>query len=272
MNTTLFVNAIGLLGPGMPDWNSSLRFLKGEDDLSLDPVIFPKPSLLPPNEARRTTRLIKLVLNVCEQLCSQTDAIYLKVPTIFSSPGIDYDILDTICRTLNTNPENVSPSLFHNSVHNAPAGYWSISLDSHSPYISISASKYSFAMGILEAIASLENYNKTIVLTTFEMFTSLTLHKIVPIDYPFAVSMLLSAKQTKDSIAKLTIQLTNEGPESVGISETFEILRLNNGAARCLPLLCSIASLSLNTSNKSQESISTFSLINQYLTIKSEVV
>ena len=47
-------------------------------------------------------------------------------PTVFTSSSGDGDNVHEICETLAAADRQVSPTRFHNSVHNAPAGYWSI--------------------------------------------------------------------------------------------------------------------------------------------------
>ncbi|MET0042628.1 MAG: beta-ketoacyl synthase chain length factor, partial [Candidatus Thiodiazotropha sp. 6PLUC3] len=53
------------------------------------------------------------------------------VLSVFSSSEGDLDIIDQICLALSQEDRPVSPTQFHNSVHNAPAGYWSIGSGSH---------------------------------------------------------------------------------------------------------------------------------------------
>ena len=66
--------------------------------------------------------------------------------------GGDLAITDYMCETLATDPTAVSPTKFHNSVHNAAAGYWTIAAGAMEPATAISAD---FAMGLLEALAQL---------------------------------------------------------------------------------------------------------------------
>ena len=47
----------------------------------------------------------------------------------------------------------MSPIRFHNSVHNAAAGYWTIGTDCHEPYTALSAFEDTFGEGLLEALS-----------------------------------------------------------------------------------------------------------------------
>ena len=70
---------------------------------------------------------------------------------MFASTHGDLAISDYMCATLGDTPTLISPIKFHNSVHNAAAGYWSIGTGSYAPYTAISAFEYTFGAGLLEA-------------------------------------------------------------------------------------------------------------------------
>jgi hypothetical protein len=46
----------------------------------------------------------------------------------------------------------VSPTLFHNSVHNTPAGYFSIATGIQTASVSLSAGDNTFSAGLIEAL------------------------------------------------------------------------------------------------------------------------
>jgi len=147
LSRKIYVNGISVVASGMEELNKSYEILKGSVDWS--PVELSKmmPSALPANEARRTTTVIRLALKVIESIeySSQTSVVFA------SSEG-DLDITDKICKALATEEKMVSPTLFHNSVHNAPAGYFSIAADMKTPSVSLSAGDNTFSAGLLEAV------------------------------------------------------------------------------------------------------------------------
>ena len=73
--------------------------------------------------------------------------------TVFASSGGDSEVLDKICTALTLPDRPVSPTQFHHSVHNTPAGYWSIATGCTQPSLSLSAYDSSFSAGLLEAAA-----------------------------------------------------------------------------------------------------------------------
>ncbi len=48
------------------------------------------------------------------------------MPAVFACSGGDTDVINRLCSALMLPGCPVSPQQFVNSVHNAPAGYWSI--------------------------------------------------------------------------------------------------------------------------------------------------
>ena len=66
-----------------------------------------------------------------------------------SSDG-DGEIVHRLCTALASPAAEVSPTDFHNSVHNAATGYWSIGAHSSAPSTALCAYDGSFAAGLLE--------------------------------------------------------------------------------------------------------------------------
>ena len=77
----------------------------------------------------------------------------MRSPPYSLHPTETGDITHQICEALARPEREVSPTSFHNSVHNAPAGYWSIATGSRLASTSICAYDVSFAAGLLEAAA-----------------------------------------------------------------------------------------------------------------------
>ena len=53
------------------------------------------------------------------------------LPSVFTSAHGDLAVNDYMSSTLATQPTAISPTRFHNSVHNAAAGYWTIATGCH---------------------------------------------------------------------------------------------------------------------------------------------
>ncbi len=58
---------------------------------------------------------------------------------VFAASGGDGETIHEILAVLATEQREVSPTRFHNSVHNAPSGYWAVATGSRAPSTSLSA-------------------------------------------------------------------------------------------------------------------------------------
>ncbi len=59
---TAWIDGIGLIAPGLPDWPSAAAVLRGEQPYVAAPSVLPVPAWPPPAERRRASRIVKLVL------------------------------------------------------------------------------------------------------------------------------------------------------------------------------------------------------------------
>ena len=57
-----WIDGIGFIAPGMPDWAVARAVLRGEQPYVAAPSVLPVPTLLPSAERRRASRVIKLSL------------------------------------------------------------------------------------------------------------------------------------------------------------------------------------------------------------------
>jgi hypothetical protein len=115
------------------------------------PAARPQPSILPPNERRRAPDTVAVALEVAHAACVKAGRDPARLPTVFASTYGDLAITDYMCSTLASAPTTLSPTRFHNSVHNAAAGYWTIATGCREPYCALGAGVYSFAAGLFTA-------------------------------------------------------------------------------------------------------------------------
>jgi hypothetical protein len=111
----------------------------------------PQPAILPPNERRRAPATVAVALEVAQAACANAGRDPAQLPTVFASTYGDLAITDYMCSTLAKAPTTLSPTRFHNSVHNAAAGYWSIATGCHQSYCALGAGRYTFANGLFAA-------------------------------------------------------------------------------------------------------------------------
>lgn len=232
-----YLNAIGLAAPGLCGWPASTAVLQGQAAYEPTPLEKYKPELLPANERRRATELVRMAFRVGEELMSATSVPMADCASVFASSGGDYPIIDQICRSLCERERLVSPTQFHNSVHNSAAGYWSIATGSRQPSTSLSAYDDSFAVGLLEAMCLCQQEQQPTLLVVYDIQlpSPLSGKRAIPVE--FGVALLLTPSASEHSIARLRLSATSASTVSTQAQPALEALRLANPAARCLPLL-----------------------------------
>lgn len=235
--------SVGLTAPGMPDWASARPVLAGQRARQDGPVEPFQPGFLPSNELRRTTRTIKLALQVAHQAIAGLPTEASELATVLASSCGDSEVTLKICRSLAQADHPVSPIQFHNSVHNAAAGYWTIAWQSNAPSLSLGAFDGTFAAGLMEAYTQVVSEGRTVLLVAYELPPPTPLSEVRPLRGPFGTALLLAPERRKTgpSLGKLTLTPLSEGTETPCREPDLEGWRTGNPAARSLPLLQAVA-------------------------------
>lgn len=164
---TAFVEGIGFWGSGVPSWDAARAFM-ADGTLPETAPRKPQPTLLPPNERRRAPDSVALAIEVAQAACAAAARDPATLPSVFTSTHGDLAITDYMCSTLAEAPLSISPTKFHNSVHNAAAGYWTIGTRCMASATAISGYRASFAQGLLEALALLAEGQEAVLLVAYD--------------------------------------------------------------------------------------------------------
>src|SRR5690242_6613848 len=165
---TAHIQGIGLLGPGLESWASSTAILEGRTLYNRQPTVVPLPEGLPAAERRRVGLVVKLALGVGLQAVSEAGVQPDALPAVFASSGGDGQNCHEICQALANDERLISPTRFHNSVHNAAAGYWSIATRSKAASNALCAFDWSFAAGLLEAVTQVVVDQTRVLLVAYD--------------------------------------------------------------------------------------------------------
>jgi len=230
------IESLALLGPGLPDWESARAVLRGERPYVHAPTAVPVPALLPPNERRRTGLAVKIALAVGAAALAQGARDASRVDTVFASSAADGDTCHAICEQLAGADRLISPTRFHNSVHNAPSGYWSIATRCMAPSTSLCGYDASFGAGLLEACAFLHAHGKPVLLVAYDAPYPEPLLAKRPVRDAFGLALLLAPQAGARALANLELTLAGAAPEALA-EAGLEALRRKIPTARCLPLL-----------------------------------
>jgi len=237
---TAAIDGIGLFGPGLPDWPTGRAILAGRADYV--PHIFPlhAPASLPAAERRRTSKIIKLALTVGLEAAVAAGLEPASLPTVFATSNGDGYNCDEICSALASADRQISPTRFHNSVNNAPAGYWSIAAQAMPPSFVLCAFDASFGAGLLEALAQVAVDGMPTLLIAYDAEYPEPLRSCRPVLDSFGVALLLSPTRSAQTLVEIAVALTDEAADTLA-DERLEQLRRTIPIARSLPLLQAIA-------------------------------
>ncbi len=240
----IYINSLSIAAPGLVGLEQATPVLKGEQ--AWQSVEFPKlaPQLLPANERRRMTNYIKLAISVADQASTSDKSL----GAVFASSYGDLYITDHICNSLSQTPKFISPTQFHNSVHNAPSGYWAIAAKSTAASTSLSTGDSSFSSGLLEAVTQVLSTEKDILLVAYDYPATAPLDKCVDISEPFATACVLSLTKNNNSYGSIKLSVNNEEKTcSQCRNQSLNQLQNSNPIAQSLPLLETLITKSTNS-------------------------
>ncbi|MGH8682928.1 MAG: beta-ketoacyl synthase chain length factor [Burkholderiales bacterium] len=237
----VYADGVGVLGPGLDGWPAACAVLRGEAPYAMTEMGHPTADLLPPAERRRCGNTVRLALHVGLEAVRHGGARADTLPTVFTSSSGDGEVTHHLCTALARPERDVSPTRFHNSVHNAPAGYWSIATEAREPSTSICAFESSFAAGLLEAALQVTAWERPVLLVAYDAPYLPPLDVLYPMIAPFGVALLLAPAPGTGSLGSVAIELGPPAGETQLADPALERLRRGVAAARSLPLLGALA-------------------------------
>jgi hypothetical protein len=241
---TVFVEGIGLIGPGLASWEDGRNQLRGESPHVSAATVLPAPMSLPAAERRRAGAVIKVSLAVGHEAVNAAGLQAADLPSVFSSSGGDGVNCHDICSTLASDDRLISPTRFHNSVHNAASGYWSISTGATPTSSVLCAYDGSFSAGLLEAVTQAAVDDTPVLLVAYDTHYPEPLNSKRPVPDTLGVALVLSPRSSERSLARITLSgpdCLSHAPADMLTDPGLEFLRQTIPAARGLPLLQCIA-------------------------------
>jgi hypothetical protein len=237
---TVYVDAIGLCGPGLDNWVATQAVLKKQVSYASAPTVIQASNHLPPAERRRVGTAVKLALATATDALANGPYLASELLSVFSSSGGDGDNCHSICEALASQDRLISPTRFTNSVHNAPSGYWGIALQAKPASTSLCAFDASFSAGFLEACTQAIAAKAPVLLIAYDTPYPAPLRAVRPIAHSMGVALVVSPRASSATLASLKISLGKASASAMDDAQ-LEALRQNVPAARCLPMLQAIA-------------------------------
>jgi hypothetical protein len=227
------VEGIAFWSSRLPSWDIAQAVIRGEATAPAAGAR-PVPALLAPTERRRAPDTVAVALEVAAKACEAAGRAPADLPSVFASTHGDIAISDYMCTTLATTPTLISPIKFHNSVHNAAAGYWSIGTGSKAPYTAISAFEHTFGAGLLEAATQVACEEKPVLFVAFDIEAKGALGTVTPSRGMVGAAVVLGPSSARGVRLMLQVQTGAAIAITPASSPAAEYIA-PNALAPCLP-------------------------------------
>lgn len=245
MHTDLicYLYGVGAWGPGFADWADLQSQLCDPARIPADLAPPPaKAEVIPGNERRRAPPVVKAAVEVSAQAAHASGVAPGDLACVFGSGLGDTEITDYLCTQLALPEKQLSPTRFHNSVHNAPAGYWTIATHCMRSANSIAAYHQTAGISLLEAAAQADQEQVPVLITLFDLAARGLYSQVFAVDQDFAAALVISpVVRDRPPLAKLVFSLASSPSTEPAWAPSFAHLCSCNPAARVLPLLSALA-------------------------------
>lgn len=240
---TAYIQGIGFWAPGLPSWEAARAFV-ADGSLPGNAPSKPSPQVLAPNERRRAPESVAVALDVALAACTAAGRDPATLPSVFASTHGDLPITDYICSTLVADPLAISPTRFHNSVHNAAAGYWTIGNGCTAPTTAISSFDASFAQGLIEALVQLAAGDEAVLLAAYDSHSAGPLAAVSRSTGLLGGALVLSRSGADPALPRLRATLVDTPPPAPEETLTNALIQYvgGNAMAQMLPLFQALAS------------------------------
>jgi len=241
----LVIAGIGICATGMANWAQARPVLLSGASPRLDPLPRLAPECLPPVERRRANATTRLAVSAAMQAVEGLPPGDVEqLATVFSSSDGDGEVLASMLAALAQPQVALSPTLFHNSVFNAPSGYWSIGSRSRAASITVCAGAASFAAGLKEAQAEVRATGRAVLYVACDAPFPAALASFARGALPFACALRLvpAAEAPPGHGGCIDLSVRDPGVPEPEIPVTELQARFSgNAAADALPLLLCLA-------------------------------
>ena len=239
---TAYVDGIAFWSSRLPGWDVASAVLAGTAVAAAGAARRPAPMLFPAAERRRAPDTVALAIEVGARACEAAALSPAELASVFATTHADLAITDYLCANLLESPLQTSPTRFHNSVHNAAAGYWCIGTGCHAPYTTVSAAGYTFGAGLLEALTQLASRESSVLFVAYDAEASGPLATLVSSSGLLGAGLVLSPRRGAATVAELRWTVNRAGGASVTLAlPQNAALVAGNALASCLPLFEALA-------------------------------
>lgn len=226
--------SVAILGTGLCCPNAELLAPWGLQNNPID------RDVLPVAIRRRSSLATRIAVTAASHACRDAGVDPTELPSVFASIGGEAQIIDRLCKALPDTDIQISPTQFHNSVHNTTAAYWSILSQCNHATTAIAAAFDTFALGLLEAWGQAKFSEHPILYVCYDEEWPEYLYPPFG-QIPLASALILSADFDAKN-RRATLSLPRLGNQDSRMDETLESLVNRAQAASAIPLLKAIQS------------------------------
>jgi hypothetical protein len=238
---TLFIEGPAFWAATLPGWHNARAVFRGEAAPADPPAKRPSPQMLAPAERRRAPDTVALALEVAAAAVEASGRAAKDMPCVFASAHGDLGINDYMSATLASDPKLLSPIKFHNSVHNAAVGYWTIGTGCTAASNSLAAYEHSFAAGLLEAATQCAADRQAVLLAGFDIPSVGALGSVIKSRELLAVALVVAPARSERTVAAIEWSLVaGEPAPQRPLSEAASALKAN-AMADALPFYEALA-------------------------------
>jgi Beta-ketoacyl synthase, N-terminal domain len=205
---TAYLDGISLWAPILPGWGCARAVLRGEAPPADPPHPIPLPAQVPRAERRRTPQTAALSLAAADEATHASGHDPASLLAVFASAHGDLPVIDTLCRTLVHTPTQVSPTRFLHSIHNAPAGQWSMLARNGLANTAVSGAAHSFAHGLLEALVQCAAEQRPVLFVAYDTAAVGALTHTTTSQGALAAALVLSPRPGPNTRARLDWRLS----------------------------------------------------------------
>lgn len=234
----LYVEGIGLWSPRLGDFAALRSLLAGGTPVAADA---PVAALLPANERRRAPESVRLAVEVAGQALAMSRSDPTTLACVFASAYGDQAITDAICSTLARAPTELSPTRFHHSVHNVPAGYWTIATACRAPSSAVCAGIHTFGAALLEAATQALTEHRPVLLVCSDIAGRGPLREVSGCDRAFGCALLLAPETRANTLTQLQLHLADDHARPTPAAAALADEVVGNPCTAALPLLALLA-------------------------------
>jgi hypothetical protein len=180
------------------------------------PVEAPPASLLHPRLRRRTSTLTRAAVTALEAALAGSGVAIDQVRFVLVSSFGEIETTVDLLAQLGEPGGPISPTKFHNSVHNTATGYLSIASGNNRESTALAGGPHNLEVGLLEALAGLAETGEDVVLLFAEELLPRPFERR-DADPTFAVALHLKASSSPgESGFELRVTNRTRGSHSIG--------------------------------------------------------